>query len=589
LEELQARKRGMAGEQNGMNAKDKIDEPIRAMESLECEPVTMSVAISGSVSLSNLPPLSRKTVRVCIPRIGSTLYVGTQCNDGRPITSSWKYKRAVSLGIPIVSVSSDEKTPATEKKQTSRETDLLPDKYRPTSLDQVIGHKQEIQQLRSWLQLWEKGIPNQRGILVSGPPGIGKTTVIHLLSKSLGYTVTEYNASDSRSVNALRGMFLLGVKRLRKEVIVMDEVDGLSERGGVAELATILRKTTTPIFCIANERPPKLKPLLSACVEIRFSRPMRSTIASAIETIAKKENVSITRSELETMCEKNGNDIRAILNQLSFYHQANGQLGDKDTLHRMEPFSVTQRLFAQKRMSWNEATDLVFVDYHLIPLMIQEAYVHAGQDDMEQIAEAAEALSQGDILTRRVYQTQDWGLVPHAISQPICVVKMVSGRAPFQIFPQLLGKMSKQRKHARLMEDMARRITHGKSSSVMRLDYAEPLRQSLFNDFLQAKPSMDQIIRRMESMGVTRDDLFESLEETACESITIPTKVKTAFTREWNKTHGSDSDITKVRTKGKKGKTDVNLEENQENQENQEDELIEEDLVEDEWDVDDTL
>jgi len=94
----------------------------------------------------------------------------------------------------------------------------------------------------------------------------------------------------------------------------------------------------------------------------------------------------------------------------------------------------------------------------------------------------------------------------------------------------------------------------------------------------------------MESMGVTRDDLFESLEETACESITIPTKVKTAFTRERNKTHGSDSDITKVRTKGKKGKTDVNLEEKKENQEDeQEDELIEEDLVEDEWDVDDTL
>jgi replication factor C subunit 1 len=562
----------------------KIEERIKSMEEVECKRFIMSIALSGAITPSSLPSLPRKTVRICVPRIGSTLYVGTHCNDGRPITSSWKYKRAVSLGIPIVTICEKEEKVVEEKKGS--DTQLWVDKYRPQSLDQVIGHKAEIQQLRSWLQQWENGIPTHRGVLVTGPPGIGKTTTIHLLATSLGYSVTEYNASDSRSIQTLRGLFLLGVKRLRKEIIVMDEVDGLSERGGVGELATILRKTNTPIFCIANERPPKLKPLQSACAEVRFSRPMRSTIASAIESVAKKEGVNITRMELETMCEKNGNDIRAILNQLSFYHQAKGEDADKDTLHRMEPFSVTQRLFAQKRMSWNEATDLMFVDYHLIPLMIQEAYVYAGQDDMQAISDAANALSMGDIMTRRVYQTQDWGLIPHVISQPICAVKTVSGRAPFQIFPQLLGKMSKQRKHARWMEDMARRITHGHSSRVMRLDYAEPLRRSLSMGLLQAKPEIHNVMEQMESMGVTRDDWFESLEETAFESIVIPTKVKTAFTREWNKIHGSDSEIVKGKTKSKKGKSLDKVQDVKEEQEEDQEEQ-EEQEEQDNWEVED--
>jgi replication factor C subunit 1 len=211
---------------------------------------------------------------------------------------------------------------------------------------------------------------------------------------------------------------------------------------------------------------------------------------------------------------------------------------------------------------------------------------------MKAIEEAADELSYGDIMTRKVYQTQNWGLIPHAISQPLCAVKKVSGKAPFQIFPQLLGKMSKQRKHARLMEDMARRMTGGRSASVMRMDYADPLRRVISNDFLQAKPSMEKIIQRMESLGMTRDDLFESLEETGCESITIPTKVKTAFTREWNKTHGG-SDISRVRTKGARGKRAKEDEEKSDGVVNDDDkEEVEDDgdeVEEDEWEVEDAL
>lgn len=38
-----------------------------------------------------------------------------------------------------------------------------------------------------------------RAVIITGPPGIGKTTSAHLVAKLAGYTPIELNASDARS------------------------------------------------------------------------------------------------------------------------------------------------------------------------------------------------------------------------------------------------------------------------------------------------------------------------------------------------------------------------------------------------------
>jgi replication factor C subunit 1 len=43
------------------------------------------------------------------------------------------------------------------------------------------------------------GMGIYRAVLVSGPPGIGKTTSAHLMAKEAGYNPIELNASDARS------------------------------------------------------------------------------------------------------------------------------------------------------------------------------------------------------------------------------------------------------------------------------------------------------------------------------------------------------------------------------------------------------
>jgi len=46
----------------------------------------------------------------------------------------------------------------------------------------------------------ESGRPKQKVALLHGPPGLGKTTLAHVVAKHAGYNVVEMNASDDRSI-----------------------------------------------------------------------------------------------------------------------------------------------------------------------------------------------------------------------------------------------------------------------------------------------------------------------------------------------------------------------------------------------------
>ena len=46
---------------------------------------------------------------------------------------------------------------------------------------------------------------------------------------------------------------------------------------------------------MAVERLPKLKPIINVCIDIKFNRPIKSTIATSLMKVAKAENINITK------------------------------------------------------------------------------------------------------------------------------------------------------------------------------------------------------------------------------------------------------------------------------------------------------
>lgn len=90
--------------------------------------------------------------------------------------------------------------------------------------------------------------PEKRIMLMSGPPGFGKTTLAHVIAKQAGYNIIEINASDDRTGSAVKSKIkaaleMQAIIRInagdnsmsmtqKPNLIIIDEIDGASASGG---------------------------------------------------------------------------------------------------------------------------------------------------------------------------------------------------------------------------------------------------------------------------------------------------------------------------------------------------------------------
>jgi hypothetical protein len=132
-------------------------------------------------------------------------------------------------------------------------------KYAPQSLNDFIGNTTNIATINEWLKSWlnvsldgravvspPKGPMARRALIISGPPGIGKTTAVQLIAKKAGFLILEFNASDTRSKNLLHVLEICSCSLLlmpiRRTVFWVRRPHGISRRCLLLQRIAILQQ-----------------------------------------------------------------------------------------------------------------------------------------------------------------------------------------------------------------------------------------------------------------------------------------------------------------------------------------------------------
>ncbi|CAH1248246.1 RFC1 [Branchiostoma lanceolatum] len=494
---------------------------------------------------------------------------------------------------------------------------LWVDKYKPQNTKGIIGQqgdRSNVKKLLKWLQTWPKHHSGRqakedgsgfRAALLSGPPGVGKTTAATLCCQELGFTYIELNASDTRSKRslqeevseALTTRSIVGFQKqdgTMRQAVIMDEVDGMAgneDRGGVAELINLIKQTKVPIICMCNDRAhQKMRSLVNHCFDLRFQRPRVEQIRASMMSMAFKEGLKIPPPALNQIIEATNHDVRQVIHQLYMWSVQDKALtfdqakeaskqATKDI--KQGPFEVTRKVFSSNedtaRMTIMDKSDLFFHDYSMVPLFVQENYPHvqphAARGNVKKhlslLSQTADSICDGDLVDKLIRSRQSWGLLPtQAIYASVLPGEYMRGHMSGMInFPGWLGQFSKQNKLKRILQELHTHM-HLRTSCTkksLQEDYLDPLRRRILNLLVtQETEGVPEAVELLSDYDLLKEDYDGMLELTEFKgrpnlAEKVNSKVKSAFTRAYNKEVHLQPYSTTAAPKKKRGGAAANM------------------------------
>ncbi len=302
-------------------------------------------------------------------------------------------------------------------------------KYRPKHIDEVVNQEEAKQKLIAWLKSWETGKPQKKAVLLHGPAGCGKTSLVEAIAKTYGYEIFEMNASDSRRKEDIERLAKTASQtsalRGKKKIILLDEVDGLDPRadmGGVEALVEVIKNTRNPIIMTANNPYREhLKPLRDLAEVIAMNRLKETDVVKVLQKICSAEKIECEQEALREIAKRSEGDLRSAINDL----QA-AVIDGRVTLQSVKavstyrdrvyaPWEALRKLFsAQYVFQAKDAVTSTDLDPEEMKTWINE-HIPTWYDNPEEVWRAYEALSRADVYFGRIVKTQNWDLLSYAL------------------------------------------------------------------------------------------------------------------------------------------------------------------------------
>jgi Cdc6-like AAA superfamily ATPase len=188
------------------------------------------------------------------------------------------------------------------------------------NMNKILCREENATNIKNILLDFEKNKHNvlyKKGIYIYGDPGTGKTTFVTNILKELDYDIIKYDAGDIRNTSVIeditkhnmsdKNIMSLFNKKIRKIVVIMDEIDGMNngDKGGINTLIKLIRPkktkkqkleevTMNPIICIGNYKvDKKIKELMKVCNTVELKTPTINQITNIINTLIPDIDISI--------------------------------------------------------------------------------------------------------------------------------------------------------------------------------------------------------------------------------------------------------------------------------------------------------
>jgi replication factor C subunit 2/4 len=213
---------------------------------------------------------------------------------------------------------------------------LLPlsDKYRPRSINDLILDSIIFNKIKDIVN--NKNIPN---IILTGKSGIGKTSTIHCIARSIypknfNDAIIELNASDDRGIKSVHDTIINFCKRkiefregyAQHKLLILDEADNITPKAQRLINSIMEKYPNTRFVFTCNNSSDIIESIQSRCIIIRFNKPPTNIFIEKIKIICQKENIDYDDDALEfilNICQK---DLRKTLNMIELIHISKNKL-----------------------------------------------------------------------------------------------------------------------------------------------------------------------------------------------------------------------------------------------------------------------
>jgi replication factor C subunit 1 len=320
-------------------------------------------------------------------------------------------------------------------------------KYRPKNLNQIIGHKNQINKFKDWL-INIKTKPKNNALIITGNHGIGKTLTVRLILEEAGYLVKIINPNEIKDLrnledieeyynqnNSILSKLNFYKDKNNKIALIFDETENISltsEKKYIMDIYKENNKTNSfPLIFISNNQHSKLlNDLKKNCEEIRFFSPFTIEIKNLIKIICNNENFKI--NDVDELYDKIINfsqfDIKRLINilqELSFHYEKIEDIKTLDTFfNKSRQKNIEIGLYEATEKLLNNYNDYETViklyesEKVLLPLMIHEHYLKKILTKSNQswdkviysLVKTSDSISRGDNIETSIYTDQNWYL-----------------------------------------------------------------------------------------------------------------------------------------------------------------------------------